>query len=102
MIPVDVQLVEENLPCISNEEQMPEHCEIRSIEAVNVSRDESFDEPLTRNLEKNPISLRINSMEIDTQDSYSAEIQAVSKKSKNSDHQGGQNVEKVRFIKKIK
>ena len=80
MIPVDVQLVEENLPCISNEEQMPEHCEIRSIEAVNVSRDESFDEPLTRNLEKNPISLRINSMDINTQ--------------------VGQNVEKVRFLSK--
>jgi len=36
---------------------------------VNVSKDESFEEPLTRNLEKAPISLRINSMEIDKKDS---------------------------------
>ena len=47
--------VEENLPCISNEEQMPEHCEIRSIEAVNLYKDESFKEPeqkVGQNVEK--------------------------------------------------
>ena len=42
---------------------------MRSIEAVNVSKEKSNEEPLTRNLEQAPISLRINSMEIDTKDS---------------------------------
>ena len=40
---------------------------------MNVSKDESFEEQLTRNLEQMHISLRINSMEIDTQDSNSEE-----------------------------
>ena len=48
---------------------MIEYSEIRSIEAVNVSKEKSNEEPLTRNLEKAPISLRFNSMEIDTKDS---------------------------------
>jgi hypothetical protein len=102
MVQNDQQLVVENLPSISYQEQIPEHSEIILLESVNVSEEESNEEPLTRNLEQAPISLQINSMDINTQDSYSEEIQAVSKKSKNSEHQGGQNVEKVRFIKKIK
>ena len=73
MEPAFVQLVEENQPSISYQEQIPEHSEIRSIEAVNVFKDKSFEEPFTRNLEQAPIPLRINSMEIDTQDSNSEE-----------------------------
>jgi hypothetical protein len=37
-------------------------------------------------------------MYINTQDSYSEEIQAVSEKSKKTELQVGQNVEKVRFF----
>jgi hypothetical protein len=102
MVQIDQQLVEENLPSISYQEQRPEHSEIRSIEALNVSKEESNEKPLTRNLVQAPISLRINSMDINTQDSYSEEIQVVSEKSKNSKLQVGQNVEKVRFLSKTK
>ena len=76
MEPAYIQLVVENLPSISYQGQRPEHSEIRPIEAVNVSRDESNEEPLTRNLEQAPIPLRINTMEIDVQNSNSDEIQA--------------------------
>ncbi len=65
IVPADVQLVEENLPF----KPYKEHCETKSIEAVNVFKEKSNEEPLTRNLEQAPISLRINSMEIDTKDS---------------------------------
>ena len=41
-------------------------------------------------------------MNVNTQDSYSEEIQAVSEKSKNTEPQVGQNVEKVRFLSKKK
>ena len=78
MEPAFVQLVEENQPSISYQEQRPEHSEIRSIEAVNLFKEESNEEALTGNLEQAPISLRINSMDINTQ--------------------VGQNVEKVRFF----
>ena len=80
MVPAFVQLVEENQPSISYQEQRPEHSEIRSIEAVNLFKEESNEEALTGNLEQAPISLRINSMDINTQ--------------------VGQNVEKVRFLSK--
>ena len=50
---------------------MPEHSEIRSIGAVNVYKEKSNEKTLTRNLVQAPISLRINSMEIETQDSNS-------------------------------
>ena len=96
MVPSYVQLVEENLPPISYQEQRPEHSEIRSIEALNVSKEESNEKPLNMNLVQAPNSLRINSMDMNTQDSYSEEIQVVSEKSLNSKHQVGQNVEKVR------
>jgi len=102
MVPAYVQLVEENLPSISYQEQRPEHSEIRSIEALNASKEESNEKPLTRNLVQAPNSLRINSMDINTQDSYSEEIQVVSEKSLNSKLQVGQNVEKVRFLSKTK
>ena len=102
MVPAYVQLVEENLPPISYQEQRPEHSEIRSIEALNVSKEESNEKPLNMNLVQAPNSLRINSMDMNTQDSYSEEIQAVSEKSKNTEPIG-QNMEKVRFYqKKIK
>ena len=87
--------VEENLPSISYQEQRPEHSEIRSIEALNVSKEESNEEPLNMNLVQAPISFQINSMDMNTQDSYSEEIQVVSKKVE-------QNVEKVRFLSKTK
>jgi hypothetical protein len=80
LVPAFVQLVEENQPSISYQEQIPEHSEIRSIEAVNLFKEESNEEALTGNLEQAPISLRINSMDINTQ--------------------VGQNVEKVRFLSK--
>ena len=102
MVPAYVQLVEENLPSISYQEQRPEHSEIRSIEALNVSKEESNEKPLNMNLVQAPNSLRINSMDMNTQDSYSEEIQVVSEKSLNSKHQVGQNVEKVRFLSKTK
>ena len=95
--------VEENLPSISYQEQRPEHSEIRSIEALNVSKEESNEEPLNMNLVQAPISFQINSMDINTQYSYPEEIQSVSaEKSKNSEPQVGQNVEKVRFLSKTK
>ena len=96
MVQNDKQLVVENLPSISYQEQIPEHSEIILLE----SEEESNEEPLTRNLEQAPISFQINSMDINTQDSYSEEIQVVSEKSLNSKHQVGQNVEKVRFLSK--
>jgi len=98
MVQLDKQLVVENLPSISYQEQIPEHSEIILLE----SEEESNEEPLTRNLEQAHISFQINSMDINTQDSYSEEIQAVSEKSLNSKHQVGQNVEKVRFLSKTK
>jgi hypothetical protein len=98
MEPAFIQLVEENQPSISYQEQIPEHSGILSLESVNVSKDKSFEEPLTRNLEQAPIPLRINSIEKDAQDSNSDEIQAVSEKSKKTEP----NVEKVRFIISIK
>ena len=91
MVQLDKQLVVENLPSISYQEQIPEHSEIILLE----SEEESNEEPLTRNLELAPISFKINSMDINTQDSYSEEIQVVSEKV-------GQNVEKVRFLSKTK
>ena len=91
MVQLDKQLVVENLPSISYQEQIPEHSEIILLE----SEEESNEEPLTRNLEQAPISFQINSMDINTQDSYSEEIQVVSEKV-------GQNVEKVRFLSKTK
>ena len=91
MVQLDKQLVVENLPSISYQEQIPEHSEIILLE----SEEESNEEPLTRNLELAPISFKINSMDINTQDSYSEEIQVVSEKV-------GQNVEKVRFLYKTK
>ena len=100
MVPAYVQLVEENLPPISYQEQRPEHSEIRSIEALNVSKEKSNEEPLNMNLVQAPISFQINSMDMNTQDSYSEEIQVVSEKSKNSKHQVGQNVEKVSLLQK--
>jgi len=102
MVQIDKQLVVENLPSISYQEQIPEHSEIILLESVNVSEEKSNEEPLTRNLEQAPISFQINSMDINTQDSYAVEIQAVSEKSLNSKHQVGQNVEKVRFLSKTK
>ena len=90
--------VEENLPSISYQEQRPEHSEIRSIEALNVSKEESNEKPLTRNLVQAPISLRINSMDINTKDSYFEEIPSVSKKSKTSEPIG----QIVRFYPKKK
>ena len=98
MVQNDKQLVVENLPSISYQEQIPEHSEIILLE----SEEESNEEPLTRNLEQAHISFQINSMDINTQDSYSEEIQVVSEKSLNSKHQVGQNVEKVRFLSKTK
>ena len=91
MVQIDKQLVVENLPSISYQEQIPEHSEIILLE----SEEESNEEPLARNLEQAPISFKINSMDINTQDSYSEEIQVVSEKV-------GQNVEKVRFLSKTK
>ncbi len=97
MVQKDKQLVVENLPSISYQEQIPEHSEIILLE----SEEESNEEPFTRNLEQAPISFQINSMDINTQYSYSEEIQSVSaEKSKNSEPQVGQNVEKVRFFQK--
>ena len=69
---------------------------------MNVSKEESNEEPLNMNLVQAPISFQINSMDINTQDSYSEEIQVVSEKSLNSKLQVGQNVEKVRFSSKTK
>ena len=100
MVPAYVQLVEENLPPISYQEQRPEHSEIRSIEALNVSKEKSNEEPLNMNLVQAPISFQINSMVMNTQYSYFEEIQAVSEKSKNTEPQVGQNVEKVRYYQK--
>ena len=91
MVQNDKQLVVENLPSISYQEQIPEHSEIILLE----SEEESNEEPLTRNLEQAHISFQINSMDINTQDSYSEEIQVVSEKVE-------QNVEKVRFLSKTK
>ena len=91
MVQLDKQLVAENLPSISYQEQIPEHSEIILLE----SEEESNEEPLTRNLEQAHISFQINSMDINTQDSYSEEIQVVSEKVE-------QNVEKVRFLSKTK
>ena len=91
MVQLDKQLVVENLPSISYQEQIPEHSEIILLE----SEEESNEEPLTRNLEQAHISFQINSMDINTQDSYSEEIQVVSEKV-------GQNVKKVRFLSKTK
>ena len=96
MVQNDKQLVVENLPSISYQEQIPEHSEIILLE----SEEESNEEPLTRNLEQAHISFQINSMDINTQDSYSEEIQAVSEKSLISKHQVGQNVEKVSLLQK--
>ena len=96
MVQLDKQLVVENLPSISYQEQIPEHSEIILLE----SEEESNEEPLTRNLEQAHISFQINSMDINTQDSYSEEIQAVSEKSLISKHQVGQNVEKVSLLQK--
>ena len=76
MEPAFIQLVEENQPSISYQEQIPQHSEIRSIEAVNLFKEESNEEALTGNLEQAPIPLRINTMEIDDQNSNSDEIQA--------------------------
>ena len=67
---------------------------------MNVSKEESNEEPLNMNLVQAPISFQINSMDINTQDSYSEEIQAVSEKSLISKHQVGQNVEKVSLLQK--
>ena len=86
MVQNDKQLVVENLPSISYQEQIPEHSEIILLESVNVSKDKSFEEPLTSNLEQAPIPLRINSIEKDAQYSNSDEIQAISEKSKTSRH----------------
>ena len=98
MVQKDKQLVRENLPSISYQEQIPEHSEIILLE----SEEESNEKPLNMNLVQAPNSLRINSMDMNTQDSYSEEIQAVSEKSKNTEPIG-QNMEKVRFYqKKIK
>ncbi len=103
MVPAFEEQVEENLPPISYQEQRPEHSEIILLESVNVSEEESNEEPLNRNLEQAPISFQINSMAINKQYSYSEEIQSVSaEKSLNSKHQVGQNVEKVRFLSKTK
>ena len=100
MVQNDKQLVVENLPSISYQEQIPEHSEIILLESVNVSEEESNEEPLTRNLEQAPISFQINSMVMNTQYSYFEEIQAVSEKSLISKHQVGQNVEKVSLLQK--
>ena len=72
IVPADLQLVEENLPF----KPYKEHCETRSIEAVNEYKEESLQEPinrsltrsLARNLKLAPISLGINSIEIGTQE----------------------------------
>ena len=69
---------------------------------MNVSKEESNEEPLNMNLVQAPISFQINSMDMNTQDSYSEEIQVVSEKSLNSKLQVGKNVEKVRFLSKTK
>ncbi len=66
MVPADEHLVEENIQSISYEEQIPEHCEMRSLEGVKKE--------------------------------LSEEKQAVYKKSKISELQVGQNIEKVRFL----
>jgi hypothetical protein len=95
-----VQLVEVNLPSISYQEQIPEYSEISSLESVNLSKDESFKEPTTINLEQAPISLQINSMEIDNQVSYSEKIQVLY--GKNYEPQVGQNDEQVRIFSKTK
>ena len=58
------------------EEKIPEHSEIRLIEALNESIEELFDEPtvfLPVALERTPISLQTNSMKIDTQELSSSE-----------------------------
>ena len=94
MVSVDVDLDEGNISSISYEEQIPEHSEI---EAVNVSENESYEEPLIRKIEQTPICVRTSSIEIDVQDSSSEEIQVVYEKSKNSEPQVGQNIEKVKF-----
>ena len=52
---------------------------------MNVSKEESNEEPLNMNLVQAPISFQINSMVMNTQYSYFEEIQAVSEKSKNSE-----------------
>jgi len=83
----------------SYQEQIPENSEIISLESANISKEKSNEEPLNRNLVQAPNSLRINSMDMNTQDSYSEEIQAVSEKSKNTEPIG-QNMEKVRFYQK--
>ena len=67
---------------------------------MNVSKEESNEEPLNMNLVQAPISFQINSMVMNTQYSYFEEIQAVSEKSLISKHQVGQNVEKVSLLQK--
>ncbi len=88
------------------EEKIPEHSEIRLIEALNESIEELFDEPtvfLPVALERTPISLQTNSMKIDTQElSSSEEIQVVYEKSKNLEPQIGTNIEKVKVLLKRK
>jgi len=148
MVPADEHLVEENIQSVSYEEQIPEHCETRSVEGVNGYKEESFEEPRiclpisqnqeqtptylrtnsigiyaqiqehcemrsievfkeesseeshTRSLEQTPISSGINSIEKDTEESSSEEKQAVYEKSKISELQVGQNIEKVSFLVK--
>ena len=86
IVPADVQLVEENLPF----KPYKEHCETRSIEAVN---DEGSTEgprirlPISQNQEKTPIYLLTNSMGIYAQESSSDEIQLVYEKSSKQEHQ---------------
>ena len=95
-----VSKINKSLPSISYQEQIPEHSEIRLLETVNVFKEESFEEALTRKIEQTPISLRINLMKKDTKDSCSEEIERVPEKSKKSEPQVEQNVEKVRFLSK--
>jgi hypothetical protein len=69
---------------------------------VDVFEDESLEDniislPVSQNQVKTPICLRTSSIEIDVQDSSSEEIQVVYEKSKNSEPQVGQNIEKVKF-----
>ena len=97
MLPADIQLVEENPPFISYEE----HCEIRSIEAVN---DEGSSEehriclPNYQNQEQTPIYLPTNSMGIDFQESSSDEIQLDYEKFTKQVHQIGENIGTVRVF----
>jgi hypothetical protein len=64
--------------------------------------EQPVEENLPSILYQEQIQRLINSMEIDTQDSYLEELQAASEESRNSEPQIGQNFEKVRFFIKYK